>query len=94
MHAGAYYGLAVSFMLSFQKRSHSATHPKNGSSYLQDVFSMLGTITLFLYWPSFNGALLLLQLLLHYLGRCSMEATTPYLCRQPLCRCCGEGRTP
>ena len=60
---GAYYGLAASFMLSRkQGRPHGAFHPKNGSVYLNDIFSMIGTLFLWIYWPSFNGALASLPL--------------------------------
>jgi len=54
---GAYYGLSASLMLSRRQAMHGLDHPKNGSSYLNDVFSMIGTLFLWLYWPSFNGAL-------------------------------------
>lgn len=32
-------------------------HPKNKGSYNTDVTAMLGTLVLFIFWPSFNGAL-------------------------------------
>ena len=55
---GAYYGLSASYMLSRkQGRPHGSAHPKNGSIYLNDVFSMAGTLFLWIYWPSFNAAL-------------------------------------
>ena len=54
---GCYYGLAASYMLSRKQGKHGVDHPKNVSGYLNDVFSMIGTLFLWLYWPSFNGAL-------------------------------------
>jgi ammonium transporter Rh len=54
---GCYYGLAASYMLSRKQGKHGVDHPKNVSGYLNDVFSMVGTLFLWLYWPSFNGAL-------------------------------------
>lgn len=61
---GAYYGLAVSWMLKagYPKingvyGAFGSKHPKYEGSYLNDVFSMIGTLFLWLYWPSFNGAL-------------------------------------
>jgi len=47
---GAYFGLAVSFMLG--KPSHGAEHE---ISHVSDLFSFLGTLFLFIYFPSFNA---------------------------------------
>ena len=47
--AGAYYGLAASLQLSRKQPMHGLEHPKNGASYLNDVFSMIGTLFLWLY---------------------------------------------
>ncbi|KAG1680979.1 hypothetical protein FOA52_009938 [Chlamydomonas sp. UWO 241] len=57
---GAYFGLAASFVFSRGRAAASSfgiEHPKNGAAYLNDILSMVGTLFLFLYWPSFNGAL-------------------------------------
>lgn len=54
VHAyGAYFGLAISRVLYNPLASHSA---KEGSAYTSDLFSMIGTIFLWLFWPSFNAA--------------------------------------
>ncbi|XP_068231565.1 ammonium transporter Rh type A isoform X2 [Palaemon carinicauda] len=49
---GAYFGLAVSILL-YREDVHEST--KEGSSYNSDLFAMIGTVFLWLYWPSFNG---------------------------------------
>lgn len=52
VHAfGAYFGLAVSLVL--YREDHSTE--KEGSSKGSDMFAMIGTIFLWLYWPSFNS---------------------------------------
>ncbi|KAK9829438.1 hypothetical protein WJX72_005875 [[Myrmecia] bisecta] len=57
IHAfGAYYGLAASLMLGRGQRL-PPSHPKNNSSYTTDVFAMIGTLFLWIFWPSFIGAL-------------------------------------
>lgn len=53
VHAfGAYFGLAVSLMLYREDASESE---KEGSSPTSDIFAMIGTVFLWLYWPSFNS---------------------------------------
>ena len=47
---GAYFGLAVSMILG--KPSTSAEDEVN---HVSDLFSLIGTLFLFIYWPSFNG---------------------------------------
>nr|KAG5689104.1 hypothetical protein BaRGS_006163 [Batillaria attramentaria] len=49
---GAYFGLAVARVLYSDDTDE---HPKEGAVYHSDLFSMIGTIFLWLYWPSFNG---------------------------------------
>lgn len=50
---GAYFGLAVAKILTGSKHIESS---KESSHYHSDLFSMIGTIFLWLYWPSFNSA--------------------------------------
>lgn len=53
---GAYFGLSVS--LFYQGKA--AIEDKNElgvGNYLSDLVSMIGTLFLFCYWPSFNAAL-------------------------------------
>jgi ammonium transporter Rh len=51
---GAYFGLAASYFLQAKK---SNNHPNNVSSYTSNLIAFIGTIFLFMYWPSFNAAL-------------------------------------
>lgn len=51
---GAYFGLACSWMCSPKA---SFTSEKNGSVVTSDLFSMIGAVFLFIFWPSFVGAL-------------------------------------
>lgn len=53
---GAYFGLAVSFMLR-PKKGENVAGPQEGPTYQSDIFAMLGSIFLWIYWPSFNSAL-------------------------------------
>lgn len=51
---GAYFGLTVAY---FTKRADAKENTDNSANYNSNLFSMIGTIFLFMYWPSFNGAL-------------------------------------
>ncbi|XP_066466300.1 ammonium transporter Rh type B [Tiliqua scincoides] len=51
---GAYFGLMVSRILY---RPHlEKSREREGSTYHSDVFAMIGTLFLWLFWPSFNSA--------------------------------------
>eukprot|EP01114_Cavostelium_apophysatum_P008484 TRINITY_DN2100_c0_g1_i3.p1 TRINITY_DN2100_c0_g1~~TRINITY_DN2100_c0_g1_i3.p1 ORF type:complete len:515 (+),score=113.67 TRINITY_DN2100_c0_g1_i3:165-1709(+) len=51
---GAYFGLSVCwFLTSHQTR----THKDNTSAYNSDIFSLAGTLFLWIMWPSFNAAI-------------------------------------
>uniref|UniRef100_A0A8C4P7G2 RH-like protein n=1 Tax=Dromaius novaehollandiae TaxID=8790 RepID=A0A8C4P7G2_DRONO len=50
---GAYFGLAVSFSFS----EPSPNLEKNASTPKSDLLSMLGTLFLWVFWPSFNSVL-------------------------------------
>ena len=50
---GAYFGLSVSMVLT----RHKKVHKDNAANKTSDMFAMIGTIFLWMYWPSFNGAL-------------------------------------
>merc|ERR1719510_185768 len=49
---GAYFGLALSRIIY---DDNSVSSDKAGSSRLSDLFSMIGTVFLWMYWPSFNA---------------------------------------
>lgn len=52
---GAYFGMGVSIMMQAGKTAPSDEN--NKSIYHSDMFAMIGTVFLWLYWPSFNGGL-------------------------------------
>jgi len=56
---GAFFGLGVSYAISRAqfKAAQPVNHYKNGSTKTTDMFAMIGTIFLWMFWPSFNGAL-------------------------------------
>ncbi len=49
---GAYFGLAVAFVLF---RSNILDSSLEKSRYTSDLFSIIGTMFLFCFWPSFNA---------------------------------------
>ncbi|XP_066448898.1 ammonium transporter Rh type C isoform X1 [Eleutherodactylus coqui] len=51
---GAYFGLTVAWIL--HRRNLSKSSSNEGSNYQADLFSMIGTLFLWMYWPSFNSA--------------------------------------
>jgi ammonium transporter Rh len=57
IHAfGAYFGLAVSWMLN-SKTNKSKSMDGNKATKYTDMFAIIGTIFLWVYWQSFNSAL-------------------------------------
>lgn len=51
IHAfGAYSGIATSLILSSMSRPNS----KPATNYFSNVFALIGTLFLWMYWPSFN----------------------------------------
>jgi len=51
---GAFFGLAFSYMIGVPAEEETEDE---ASVYNSDMFAMIGTIFLWMYWPSFNGAL-------------------------------------
>ena len=51
---GAYFGLAASY---FFKRKEAKDHEKCEGDYNSQLVAMIGTLFLWMFWPSFNGAL-------------------------------------
>nr|BAE25570.1 unnamed protein product [Mus musculus] len=56
IHAfGAYFGLAVAGVL--YRPGLRCEHPNDESVYHSDLFAMIGTLFLWIFWPSFNSAI-------------------------------------
>ncbi|RZB40446.1 ammonium transporter Rh type A, partial [Asbolus verrucosus] len=56
VHAfGAYFGLAVSYALELKQKKAEPEHSLEEARYTSDIFAMIGTIFLWLFWPSFNA---------------------------------------
>lgn len=53
---GAYFGVSVALFYQ-PKKAIADKHGIGVGNYLSDLISMIGTLFLFAYWPSFNGAL-------------------------------------
>ena len=55
---GAYFGLCMSWAWTFSDTKHQQKDRSNNRSNKQsDTMAMIGTLFLFCFWPSFNGAL-------------------------------------
>ncbi|XP_040900341.1 ammonium transporter Rh type B [Toxotes jaculatrix] len=52
---GAYFGLMVTRIL-YRPNLEKSKH-RNGSVYHSDLFAMIGTLYLWMFWPSFNSAI-------------------------------------
>ncbi|KFP79893.1 Ammonium transporter Rh type C, partial [Apaloderma vittatum] len=52
---GAYFGLTVTRIL--YRPNLQQSKDKQGSVYHSDLFAMIGTLYLWMYWPSFNSAI-------------------------------------
>ncbi|XP_029104398.1 rh50-like protein [Scleropages formosus] len=50
-----YFGLGVTFVL--YRPSLNNGHPKEATGYHSDIFSLMGTLFLWVFWPSFNSAM-------------------------------------
>ncbi|NXY48043.1 RHAG protein, partial [Ceuthmochares aereus] len=56
IHAfGAYFGLAVTLVL--YRPGLKNKHENEESTYHSDLFAMIGTLILWVFWPSFNSAI-------------------------------------
>jgi ammonium transporter Rh len=53
---GAFFGLSVALFYQSEDAIKD-TAKLNSGNYLSDLVSMIGTLFLYAYWPSFNGAL-------------------------------------
>ena len=51
---GAFFGIALALIIGAHKAKASSD---NTAVYHSDLFAMIGTLFLWMYWPSFNGAL-------------------------------------
>jgi len=55
---GAYFGLAATYFFSNEKAiKDEKSKDRCGGNYNSQLIAMVGTLFLFIYWPSFNGIL-------------------------------------
>jgi len=54
---GAYFGIAASFFFSPKKLKDKEIASNGEGAYLSQTIAMVGTLFLWMFWPSFNGAL-------------------------------------
>lgn len=53
---GAYFGLAATYFFE-PKKALAHSEGKDGGNYNSQLIAMIGTVFLWMYWPSFNGIL-------------------------------------
>jgi len=83
---GAYFGLAASWVLS---PPQTKDHKENAANKGSDTFAMIGTIFLWMFWPSFNSALAgpieqqrcIINTLISITGSCSSAFIFSYFLR-------------
>jgi len=51
---GAFFGLSVSYVITPDNLTKLSRFKDNKAVYHSDFFAMLGSLMLFLYWPSFK----------------------------------------
>jgi len=54
---GAYFGLTLALILGPRSSLSPQSHPDNSANKTFDTTAMIGTLFLWLFWPSFNAAL-------------------------------------
>jgi len=54
---GAYYGLAAAWMVYRKREELGGDHEKNSASHESNLTSLVGTVFLWIFWPSFNAFL-------------------------------------
>lgn len=55
---GAFFGVACAWVLYYDKSEKINNHPCNKSNKMSNTFAFIGTIFLWMFWPSFNTALI------------------------------------
>lgn len=54
---GALFGITVAFILYDKELTSIESEQREKPIYHSNIFSMIGTLFLFCFWPSFNGSL-------------------------------------
>jgi len=54
---GAYFGIAASYILGLREKNKQKSRDDNVQTYNQNILALIGTLILFIFWPSFVGAL-------------------------------------
>lgn len=85
---GAYFGLSASYFFSIRqaKAEIDAKHSKSEGGYNSQLIAMVGTLFLFMYWPSFNGALAIAYQQQRVIVNTVMAITASCLSAAAVCR--------